>query len=748
MAEFRIVVRTDTSQARAGLRQVERSLDRSSAAANALRLTLSRAFAFLGGAFAVRQLVQFSDEFTNLQNRLGTVTSSTEELAQVTEALFQVANRTRSSFAATVEVFARAAAASRDLGVSNEQLLGVVETLNQTVTLSGATVQEATNALIQLSQGLGAGALRGDEFRSVNEQIPAVMQVIARSLGVARGELRLLAEQGRLTTDVIIRALVEAREEIAGRFARTVPTVSQALVVLRNNLVLFTGAAGTSTGASRLLAQSILQIAAAVQKVVGALEFFAPGGPFTQFFARQIKLYDQLRAVLSGDGGLVDIEREAARVLDREFGAAVGKAITSVSRLNDQVANVGGAPLAAQAAALSDAQAKAVEDVVVALEAEASATRDVLELRGLLGEAGARSAAAELKLASAGVTVDDALRDQLLSLNVGNLLLADQADLLAQVTGDQERFNRTLSASKQLKDLDAEAQRRLNLALLEAQVALGGAESLTAGLALGLARVQDELNNVGGRVAQETVTQFFNLRGAELQLADVQLSLNNLLKVGLIDQRQFNSALLDAEVAAKRAEVALGGTQSVLPGLELGLLEVGKRLQDVGSLASETLVNAFGSLEDALVSFVRTGKLSFEDFANSLLDDVARLLVRLLLLQAATGVGGAVGGALGLVTAAQHGGRFGAGEALLVGEAGPELFMTPRAGEIVPAPQTAAVLAGGGEPVVNVDARPSITNVVLDDPDLVPGVIASGRADREIVNLISRNRALVRRALG
>ena len=261
MAEFRIQVIVDPSRASRGIRQTERELGRLGQTANRTRDLLQRAFAFAGLSLGIQQVVDLADTFTNLQNRLRTVTSGTAELAEVTDQLFQIANRTRSSFEGTAELYARVGLAARDLGVGQQQLLQFTESLNQAIVLSGASAQEAQAGLIQLSQGLASGALRGDELRSVLEQLPVVADVIAESLGVTRGELRELGSEGAITADIVLRAFAEAREELDDRFSQTVSTVGQAFTILRNNILEFIGSLDQGTGLSAMLAEGIIVLA-------------------------------------------------------------------------------------------------------------------------------------------------------------------------------------------------------------------------------------------------------------------------------------------------------------------------------------------------------------------------------------------------------------------------------------------------------------------------------------------------------
>ena len=222
---------------------------------------LKRALLALGGAAAVRELVSLLDTFTNIQNRLRLVTKSTAELNVVTKELFAISKRTRTGFEGTATVFSRVALAAKDLGVSNKQTLEFTESLNQAVILSGVSAQEAQAGLIQLSQGLASNRLSGDELRSVLEQLPFVADVIARQLGVTRGELRKMGEDGKITAKIVLDAFKNAREELAERFAKTVPTVSQAFAVLKNNVIELIGALDSNVGIAGILAQTILALA-------------------------------------------------------------------------------------------------------------------------------------------------------------------------------------------------------------------------------------------------------------------------------------------------------------------------------------------------------------------------------------------------------------------------------------------------------------------------------------------------------
>ena len=257
-----------------GARVVKRNLEEIGAVAERsvrdLRL-LQNALFVLGGAGLLAGLTRILDTLTNFENRLVLVTRSTQELNAVQEELFNISNRTRSNFESTAEIYTRVALAVRELGLSQRDTLNFTETLNQATILSGASTREASAALIQLSQGLAAGRLNGDELRSVLEQLPFVADIIAKKLGVTRGQLRKLGADGKITAQVLIEAFRNAREEIAEKFAQTVPTIGQAFGVLRTETLRVLDAFDDATGASATVARAIIALANSLNVLVVAV---------------------------------------------------------------------------------------------------------------------------------------------------------------------------------------------------------------------------------------------------------------------------------------------------------------------------------------------------------------------------------------------------------------------------------------------------------------------------------------------
>lgn len=202
---------------------------------------LSRVAVSLAAALSVQQVAQYADAWATVSNKLANSVRPGEQLAEVTERVFNITQQSRSSLDATASLYARLERATRQYGTSADDIARLTTIINKGFVVSGATAQEAENAIIQLSQGLASGALRGEEFNSVNEQGNRLIVALADSLGVSTGKMRELAAQGKLTTDVVVNGLLSQGAQIGDEFAKTTTTISQALQVAGNNITKFFG---------------------------------------------------------------------------------------------------------------------------------------------------------------------------------------------------------------------------------------------------------------------------------------------------------------------------------------------------------------------------------------------------------------------------------------------------------------------------------------------------------------------------
>lgn len=222
---------------------------------------LQRALATIGATATLKGLADLSDSFTLVQNRLGVTTNSVAELTAVTNALLASSNKTRTSLESNAKAYTRIALATRELGLTQQEVIDITETLNEAIIVSGATVQEVNGALTQFTQALSFNKLRGQELNSILKELPVVGRLIADSLGITSGELLTLANAGKITGEVIVNSLKDQKSAFDEAFGKTVPTVSQAFQQLENSLSVVVGRFSTSNGITKAFAESMAKLA-------------------------------------------------------------------------------------------------------------------------------------------------------------------------------------------------------------------------------------------------------------------------------------------------------------------------------------------------------------------------------------------------------------------------------------------------------------------------------------------------------
>ena len=244
------------------LRDGERALNNLQKTGNKTEAALGRMASTLASAFAVHKIIEYADSYTQLQNKLKLVTDSTQELAFATDDVYQIASRTNQALGATGDLYFKISQNADKLGLSVSDVSRVTETFAKTLSISGASTQGAEAAILQFSQALASGVIRGDEFNSVAENAPAAMDAFSRALGVSKGELRKLAAEGMLTTDILISALQEQSATVDELASKTSATIGQASTKLKNSMIVFVGQLDVATGASNSLVSSLEGITA------------------------------------------------------------------------------------------------------------------------------------------------------------------------------------------------------------------------------------------------------------------------------------------------------------------------------------------------------------------------------------------------------------------------------------------------------------------------------------------------------
>ena len=232
MATQKKIVLTAEDRTKGAFRGVQRNLNGLETATAGLQ----KAFALLAGAtglaLVARSFINAADRATQLENKLKLVTNTSQDLTRVYGKLFQLSKDTRVSFEATSELYARLARSSDHLGLSEEQLLQITESLNQAFAVSGAGIMETASAVRQLGQGLASGRLAGDELRSIMENTPRVAKMIADGMDTSIGQLRRLGSEGKLNAESVTEAILKMGPEVQAEFEKTAGTVGQATTAM------------------------------------------------------------------------------------------------------------------------------------------------------------------------------------------------------------------------------------------------------------------------------------------------------------------------------------------------------------------------------------------------------------------------------------------------------------------------------------------------------------------------------------
>ncbi len=276
----------------------------------------------LGAGLALRQMVRYTDTITGLESQLRLVTGSQEELAGSFADLYRLANETRQGLEPTVNLYARMARATEELDVSHQDLLTVTKAISQAMLISGASTQESASAMLQLSQGMASGTLRGEELNSVLENSPRLAQAIADGLRVNMGKLRQMGADGELTAERLLNAFMRTADGIEREAQTMERTVGQALQQLRNDLLVTFGGSEVDGFTEAIDAlrdvvtdpgfqQSMVTLGTAVANLVGAMaQGISTGTNFTAWAA------EELAALSSGVAGddVVRLEQQADEI--------------------------------------------------------------------------------------------------------------------------------------------------------------------------------------------------------------------------------------------------------------------------------------------------------------------------------------------------------------------------------------------------------------------------------------------------
>ncbi|MBK4611783.1 phage tail tape measure protein [Enterobacter hormaechei] len=449
-------------QAAAAARESERALsDLTAGFASA-----GRAAAAATAAFATGKLVQIADEWNSVNARLKQASSSADDFAASQRQLMEISQRTGTAFSDNANLFSRAAASMREFGYSSDEVLKITEAVSTGLKLSGANTQEASSVITQFSQALAQGVLRGEEFNAVNEAGDRVIRALAAGMGVARKDLKSMADQGQLTIDKVVPALMSQLGSLQGEFASMPQTVSGSLQKVTNSFMAWVGGVNQATGATDALSGGLDGVAQTLDSFTSS----AVSGALSD-------VADNMSTITTVAGALVGVG--LARYLSGVVTSATSATGALISAAKSEVA-------------LAVAQDKAAQSAVAASRAEVYRAQQAVQRSRSADVQAAQQekiAAAEAKVTAAQARLTTALASGSATEKVRarTALERAQAGLVAAKNADAQAIaERRLASAEAARDRNlanrVSTQRNLNNVTSVGTRLMSGALGLIGGI--------------------------------------------------------------------------------------------------------------------------------------------------------------------------------------------------------------------------------------------------------------------------
>ncbi len=423
-ADYYRTMQNGGRQAAAAARESERALsDLTAGFASA-----GKAAAAASAAFATGKIVQIADEWNSVNARLKQASSSADDFAASQRQLMEISQRTGTAFSDNANLFSRAAASMREYGYSSDEVLKITEAVSTGLKLSGANTQEASSVITQFSQALAQGVLRGEEFNAVNESGDRVIRALAAGMGVARKDLKSMADQGQLTIDKVVPALVGQLDNLQDEFKSLPQTVSGSLQKVTNSFMQWVGGIDQATGATAGLSGGLDSLA----QTLDAFTSSAVSGALND-------VADNMSTITTVAGALVGVG--LARYLSGVVTSATSATGALISAAKSEVA-------------LAVAQDKAAQSAVAASRAEVYRAQQAVQRSRSADVQAAQQekiAAAEAKVTAAQARLTTALATGTATEKVRarTALERAQAGLVAAKNADAQAVaERRLSATQ------------------------------------------------------------------------------------------------------------------------------------------------------------------------------------------------------------------------------------------------------------------------------------------------------------
>lgn len=706
------------------------------------------AMAAITGVFASGALIRTSDQYVEMTNSLRVLGFTAEDAAAKLSEIGEIARRTRTPLGATAQLYQRVSIASRELGASQEDVMRFTETVGLALAQQGGSAEAASGALMQLSQALAGSVVRAEEFNSILEGAYPIAQAAANGIdraGGSVGRLRQLMLAGEVSSKEFFTAILSQTTQLSAAFAGTVPTVGQAMQVLRDQWTL---AVGQMSGSTSALATGILRMADGVQiaatfiaenmnQIIGTVS--AAAAAFTAYMMPAIvsttaAIYAQVAAWVTLRGAIAATGLGAVVIL---AGYLIGKFLDLV----EATGSFGNALQAVgqYASTVFDLMQRHVSLLAEAFGAAAS------YMQGVFLQAFA-------SIARGFSTLMNAIAAGLAAIGVNSGLGGVGSEFAENITTDAD--NKIKASTEILKSVGASAAamnkeavanlnnlaNRLTAAKGVAQAAagsVGGAAGIPAFGGVGGGGGGGGGKGGGGGAAAKSDTQIAAEKATEAleKLREEHARLQATIGMTETQERAYRAAmdLGTGATAAQKAEV-----MALVP--EMARLEEAQRAIRERATA---IKDGFRELFTGVVSGAKKAGDAIKDLASRMAELALNRLFEQLWngfgfgggVRGFDGLSGALRGAIGLAS----GGHVTRGGWAMVGERGPELVNLPAKSTVYDSRQTRN--AGGGPVNVNVTVEnnvqgasvrtvPTANGLRVIVEEMMQATVASGKLDR------------------
>lgn len=533
---------------------------------------LSRLSGVAIGGFAFRELAEGIDQFSLLEDRIASIVGSGAEASSVFEKLADSAGFLKSSISSVAETYSRVALSISELGLSSNSIIAVTTALQQTFRLSGATIAEATGAVIQMSQGLSSGSLRGQELRSVLESNAILSGLLAEKFGVARGQLIKLAESGAITSKKVLEIMADNFESLNNKASKLGLTFSQLAIIVKDKFFYILTKAFKSIDGNGALNKALSFFndnLLTTSNVLSALSAVAVPALIAGFSALASVIYSNpIGATIAVASFLLVkyvTDTEKSLLLIEKYWLKLELALVDTGKITKETT--------------SEMTTAIINTGKVAVVLFDTIIKGYKELFSLISESVPKDDTAKLG-ESYQKALDrlSAIDSKLTDIEKKNSS-KDKEDYLATLKREVSGLEET---EKQLSVVDAKLS-ELNMSYLQGTVALS--------------EYYQKLDDIKNK------------------------NISDDFKRGKIELDKYNAGLAKLNREVFTLDSTIVGINS---GLASYVASVGTYAEGISKLT----VSVFSQMEDKLIEFVRNGKVSFKDFADSVINDLLRIAIQ------------------------------------------------------------------------------------------------------------------------